>query len=156
MNMCSRLSVSKGKSYGILATLMLGVLMWTHGGCSEPETLSKKQAQALLVEAQQLEARSNLQAAYYKYKNVETSYEVNDGLRSAAWDGAQRVRALVAEQQEEVEAALRRYFARNGTYPDSLSAINDELTDATRAAVAGFRYTKVSGTEFKLEDGIIG
>lgn len=150
------LQTRHGKTRGAVVMLILSTLLLAQVACSEQDSLSREEAKALMVEGKELEAQSKLQAAYYKYKNVETSYEVNDALRSAAWDDVQRIRLLVEKQQKEIEAALRRYFAENGTYPDSLSAINDRLTDTTRAALDGFRYTRTSGTEFKLEDGIIG
>jgi hypothetical protein len=150
------LPYAAGKVYGAVVTLLLGTLFLAHVACPERDRLSKEQAKAVMVEAQKLEEQNKLQEAYYKYKNVETSYEVNDELRSAAWHDVQRIRLLVSKQQKEIEIVLSRYFAEKGTYPDSLSAISDQLTDTTRAAVGGFRYMRLSDTQFKLEDGIIG
>lgn len=150
------LQMGHGKMSIAIALLVLGTMLLAQVACSQNETVSKKEAKALMVEAQKLEAQNKLQAAYQKYKSVETSYEVDDELRRAAWDDVQRIRLLIEGQQKEIEAALRRYFEENGTYPDSLSAISDRLTGTTRAGLGGFRYARISGTEFKLEDGIIG
>lgn len=150
------LQMRHSRTWGAVVMLILSTLLSANVACSEQDSLSKEEAKALMVEGKELEAKHKLQAAYVKYKSVETSYEVNDEMRSAAWDDVQRVRLLIEKQQKEIEAALRRYFEENGAYPDSLSAISERLINTTRAALDDYRYTRPSDIEFKLEDGIIG
>lgn len=150
------LSAVLGRHVRFLLAIAVFVLLLPQLACSERESLTATEARALFAEAEKLELENKLHDAYYKYKQVETTYEVNDSLRSAAWDAAQRVRLLVESMHRDIEVELRRYFEVNGRYPESLTEIRERLPESTRAALTGFRYKRVGDTSFALEDGIVG
>ena len=93
------LTMGVGKVCGTVATLVLSTSLLAHVACSQQQdSLSRTQAEALIAEARKLEKQNKPQQAYYRYKHVEVGYEVDDGLRSAAWKNVQRMRLLVAKQ----------------------------------------------------------
>ena len=141
-----------------LAIVLLSLFVGTavQSGCSEREVLSKKEAEVIMAEARQLEQQQRLHRAYYKYKQVETTYLGADPMHDEAWDAAQRIRMSITAQRQQIEALLRQYFAAHGTYPSSLQEIRDQLPARISATLDGFIYERRSNTAFMLDDGIVG
>lgn len=136
-------------------------MVWLLGGGLSPlwagskiETLDTAQAQVLMAEAERFEQENQLRDAYYKYKRVESTYRVNDGISKSAWDNAQRLRLLFETGCKEIERVLERYRQEHGRYPDSLADVSDALSEQTLAMLDQFDYRRESDTSMSVHDGV--
>lgn len=136
--------------------LSLFLCITAQSGCSGRETLSKGEAEAIMAQARQLEQRQRLHQAYYKYKQVETSYLGTDAIHEEAWHAAQGIRMSIAAQRQQIAILLRQYFAAHATYPGSLREIRDQLPARIDATLDGFIYERRGDRTFMLDDGIVG
>jgi hypothetical protein len=81
-------------------------------GCSKRETMSKSEAEVIMVDARRLEQQHKLHQAYYKYKQVETTYEETDIRRAVISSWGMRIDA----KNVDLSAAwLSRWRSRRGS-----------------------------------------
>ena len=85
--------------------------------------MNRETAERLVQEAADLERSGDPVASYRRYKLVEGTYETNNDLRSAAYDGAQRTRTDAETMARDITDALKRYRQDRGTYPSALADI---------------------------------